>query len=149
MKTLYSKEHTEELVERIKRLTPGHGAQWGKMNVGQMLSHCSATMEVVRDRQKISRAFIGYLIGGMMKKSFYNDKPFPQNGPTHRSFIRTGEHQLEQEREALIAHLRAFNEEGPEKCTRQPHAFFGRMTPGQWASGMYKHTDHHLRQFGV
>mgnify|MGYP001794749648 CR=1 FL=1 len=29
------------------------------------------------------------------------------------------------------------------------HAFFGRMPGQEWAILMYKHLDHHLRQFGA
>jgi hypothetical protein len=38
---------------------------------------------------------------------------------------------------------------GPTVCTNNPHSFFGTMTPEQWSILMYKHLDHHLRQFGV
>jgi LPS sulfotransferase NodH len=38
---------------------------------------------------------------------------------------------------------------GPQGCTKNPHSFFGRLTPQEWATLMYKHLDHHLRQFGV
>jgi hypothetical protein len=31
----------------------------------------------------------------------------------------------------------------------QAHSFFGRLTPEEWATLMYKHLDHHLRQFGA
>ncbi len=149
MNSLFSKEHTEELVGRIQQLTPEHQALWGKMNVGQMLAHCSATMEVVRDQKQIKRIFIGYLLGGLMKKHFYNDAPVKKNGPTHPSFVHTDTHELEAEKERLIQHLRAFQEGGAAKCTKQPHAFFGKLTEEQWAMGMYKHTAHHLEQFGV
>jgi hypothetical protein len=38
---------------------------------------------------------------------------------------------------------------GPQGCTTHPHAFFGSLTPDEWAILMYKHLDHHLRQFGA
>jgi len=31
----------------------------------------------------------------------------------------------------------------------QPHPMFGRMTPVEWQRWGWRHTDHHLRQFGV
>lgn len=149
MYTLFSPDHAEALIARIEQLTPDHQAHWGKMNAGQMIAHCNATMAVVRDQQQIKRVFIGYLLGGLMKSQFYNDKPYGKNGPTHPTFVFTDERELEKEKSVLINHIRAFQQGGPEKCTRQPHAFFGKLTPEQWAMGMYKHTDHHLRQFGV
>ncbi|WP_410479057.1 DUF1569 domain-containing protein [Pedobacter psychrodurus] len=36
----------------------------------------------------------------------------------------------------------------PAKCTRYPQAFFGPLTPEEWALMQWKHFDHHLRQFG-
>jgi hypothetical protein len=39
MKSLFNPADNNELIERIERLTPTTPAQWGKMNVAQMLSH--------------------------------------------------------------------------------------------------------------
>ena len=47
------------------------------------------------------------------------------------------------------ARIARFAEAGPAGCTTHPHSFFGRMTPNEWAVLMYKHVDHHLRQFGA
>ena len=149
MNSLFFKEDVESLVQRIQQLTPEHQALWGKMNVGQMLAHCSTGMEVVRDQKHLKRLFIGYILGGMLKKQFYNDKPFKKSAPTHPYFIHNGVYDLEAEKEHLINHLRAFQEGGIAKCTKQPHTFFGKLTEEQWAMGIYKHTSHHLEQFGV
>ncbi|ASS49196.1 MAG: hypothetical protein A3D31_04295 [Candidatus Fluviicola riflensis] len=149
MNSLFSKEHVEALIERIQQLTPEHQAQWGKMNVSQMLAHCSSTMEVARDQKHLKRMMIGYLLGGLLKKHFYNDSPVKKNNPTHPYFVHTDTNELEVEKEHLINHLRSFQEGGTTKCTKQSHAFFGKLTEEQWAMGMYKHTSHHLEQFGV
>lgn len=57
--------------------------------------------------------------------------------------------EFETEREQLKGKIIAFQKNGPEKCTTHPHAFFGKLTPEQWGRGLYKHLDHHLKQFGV
>lgn len=149
MNSLFSKEQTDEMVERIEQLSAESQAQWGKMNVVQMLAHCSSTMEVARDQKHLKRPLIGYLLGGLLKKHFYNDVPVKRNSPTHPYFIHNEELEFQVEKDRLINHLRSFQSGGAEKCTKQPHAFFGKMTEDQWAMGMYKHTDHHLQQFGV
>ena len=56
---------------------------------------------------------------------------------------------LESERERLCGLIDRFAAAGPGGCTSHPHLFFGRLTPEEWAILMYKHLDHHLRQFGV
>jgi hypothetical protein len=53
------------------------------------------------------------------------------------------------EKEALLELVNKFYASGPAGITKFPHPFFGSFTPDQWGKSMYKHLDHHLRQFGV
>lgn len=149
METLFSKEALDKSIERIQKLQPNQQPLWGKMNPSQMLDHCSETMKVARGQKELKRMFLSYVLGGMMKKSFYNDKPVSKNSPTHKTFIITATSDFEKAKKELIDHLTAFQEGGTEKCTALPHSFFGTLTKEQWGMGMYKHLDHHLQQFGV
>lgn len=63
-------------------------------------------------------------------------------------FIVQDERELEAERARLLGLIDRFAA-GPQACTRHPHSFFGKMQPDEWATLMYKHLDHHLRQFSV
>ena len=56
---------------------------------------------------------------------------------------------FEAAREDLLIAVDRFATGGPAACTQHPHAFFGPLTPNEWAILMYKHADHHLRQFGA
>ena len=56
---------------------------------------------------------------------------------------------LEKNRAALIELLQQVSKAGPEGLTKDPHPFFGIMTTAQWDTLLWKHTDHHLRQFGA
>lgn len=38
---------------------------------------------------------------------------------------------------------------GRSSITCHEHPFFGKMTGEDWGHLMYKHLDHHFRQFGV
>ncbi len=53
------------------------------------------------------------------------------------------------EQHRLSALIDRFAAAGPAGCTTHPHTFFGPLTPQEWAALMYKHLDHHLRQFGA
>ncbi len=149
MKTLFSKQALDKSIDRINQIQADTPALWGKMNATQMLDHCSETMKVARGEKELKRIFLSYVMGSMMKKSFYNDKPIPKNGPTHKDFIITTTSDFEKAKQELIDHLTAFQEGGMDKCTDAPHSFFGTITKEQWGLGMYKHLDHHLQQFGV
>lgn len=45
MKTLYKKDVVDEIINRVNKLSPSTQHQWGKMNVDQMLAHCSVGMQ--------------------------------------------------------------------------------------------------------
>jgi hypothetical protein len=71
------------------------------------------------------------------------------NSPTVEGLAVTDKRDLEIERKRLSGLIDRFVAAGPSGCTKHPHSFFGRLTPDEWAILMYKHLDHHLRQFGV
>lgn len=149
MKTLYQDNAYQEITGRLNMLTPAAQKQWGKMNVAQMLAHCSQPFEVVMDRLHIPRVFIGRILGPLMKKAYVSDKPFGQNDPTAKEFLIHDERDFNTEKANLEKLIKEFHDGGPEKCTSRPHAFFGKLTKEEWGIAMYKHMDHHLRQFGV
>ena len=66
-----------------------------------------------------------------------------------KELVVEDEPDLETERARLCGLVERFAAASPAGCTTHPHAFFGRLTPVEWAVLMYKHLDHHLRQFGV
>jgi hypothetical protein len=45
MKNLFEQTSVEEVKQRIARLRPDSERQWGKMNPGQAIAHCSRAME--------------------------------------------------------------------------------------------------------
>jgi uncharacterized protein DUF1569 len=149
MKSLFEKEAATEILQRIDKLNASSQRQWGKMEVAQMLAHCSAAMEVATGEHPLPRMFIGQILGPIFKSSFYNDKPLTKNGPTDKSFIISDTRDFVKEKSRLKEVVQKFSNGGAEKCTTHPHSFFGKLTPEQWSAGMYKHLDHHLRQFGA
>lgn len=149
MKSLYDNSICEELLNRIDKLSPDTKALWGKMNVTQMLAHCAAGMDMASGRLNIDRVLMGKLIGGFLKSLYTNDKPFSKNSPTAKELVKVDACDFEMEKTNFKKLLQAFSEGGKEKCTTYPHPFFGKLKAEDWGIGIYKHTDHHLRQFGV
>ena len=150
MKNLFEPARAEEVKERLARLRPESARQWGKMSPAQALAHCSTAMEWAVGDRLAPRMFLGRILGGMIKpKVVGNDEPMRRNSPTVPTLVVADERDLAKERERLRALLDRFAAAGPAGCTKHPHSFFGRLTPEEWAILMYKHLDHHLRQFGV
>jgi hypothetical protein len=149
MQNLFQPEAVAEVIARIDKLQPTTQHQWGKMDVAQMMAHCSATLDVACGRVVLPWMFIGRILGPFVRPSFTNDKPFSKNGPTDKKFVIADRRDFAREQEQLKVRVRQFHEGGEGQCTKHPHSFFGPLTPQEWATGMYKHLDHHLRQFGV
>ena len=149
MKNLFQPDAVSDVISRIDILTPTTQRQWGKMDVSQMMAYCSAALEMACGRLNPPRIFIGRLIGPLVKPIYTNEKPFSQNSPTDKKLVIADRRDFAREQEQLRAKIRQFHEGGEAKCTRHPHPFFGALTPADWSRGMYKHLDHHLRQFGA
>jgi len=149
MRNLFIQEDVEEVYERMDDLTISAQRQWGLMNVDQMLAHCSAALEVANGKAFPPRRLIGILLGRLSKSVFTNDKPLPRNMQTDKSFKIVDRRDFTKEKERLKEEINLFYTGGPEHVTKHPHPFYGRLTPMEWSIGMWKHLDHHLRQFDV
>jgi hypothetical protein len=149
MKNLFEHDTVEEVISRIDGLQPASQRQWGKMDVAQMMAHCSRTMDMASGTVNPPRMFIGRLIGPIFRPIFTNEKPFGKNAPTDKELRIADQKDFAREQEQLKEKVRRFHEGGAARCTRHPHPFFGSLAPDAWSRGMYKHLDHHLRQFGA
>jgi hypothetical protein len=149
MKNLLDKEVYNELTARIQKLEPTSNAQWGKMNVAQMMAHVSEAYKVPLSDKPMPRMLIGRLIGWAFKPVLYNDKPWKQNLPTAPNFIIKDERDFNKEQLNLLNLVDTFHTAVAENIGRYPHPMFGKFTTAQWGMAMYKHLNHHLVQFGV
>lgn len=149
MKNLFDKDAYTEIINRINTLTPKNQRQWGKMNVAQMLAHCKEAFKMPLSDKKMPRMFMGLLIGWMIKPKLYNESPWKQNLPTAPNFIIKDERDFEKEKQELIGLINQFHNGSPDNVGRFPHPMFGTFTTAQWGMSMYKHLDHHLKQFNA
>jgi hypothetical protein len=58
-----------------------------------------------------------------------------------RDFVR--------EKERLLGLVERFCRGGASEAEKHIHSFLGRISGEDWGVMMYKHLDHHLRQFGA
>ena len=148
MRHLFEPGTAAEVRARVARVAPTGTRQWGRMSAAQAMQHCARSLEMALGDQRPPRMLVGRVLGPVVKRlALGDDAPLRRNSPTAPSLVVADERELEAERERLLALLDRFVTAGPAGCTTHPHTFFGRMTPGEWAVLMYKHLDHHLRQF--
>lgn len=150
MKNLFESARATELTERIERVRADSPPLWGKMTAPQAMAHCAVAMEWAVGDTVAPRMMIGRVIGPLVRRmAVRDDAPMKKNAPTAPDLRIADERELATEKVRLIRLIERFSTGGRAGCTTNPHSFFGRMKPEEWAVLMYKHVDHHLRQFGA
>ncbi|HEY4874729.1 MAG TPA: DUF1569 domain-containing protein [Puia sp.] len=144
MKSIFDKITRDELVTRINSLNENSTAQWGKMNVSQMMQHCTKWDEMALGKKKYKQSLMGKLFGKMALKDMLKDKPIKKNLPTVPSFKITQNTDVAQEKKKWVKLLEEYEHFSNDGFI---HPFFGAMTKENTGYMVYKHIDHHLRQF--
>ncbi|TAG51281.1 MAG: DUF1569 domain-containing protein [Cytophagales bacterium] len=146
MKTIFDKNIRDKLINRVNSLNENSKAQWGKMNVYQMVKHCILCEEMYLGKTPYKRTFLGFLLGKLaLQQLMKDDKPKKRNSPTKDEFkiIESNGNLLEDKMKwiSLIGEYENYSNQ------TFVHWFFGKMTKEQVGISVYKHIDHHLRQF--
>lgn len=145
-KNLYDDEVFEEILERIRNLSPESSPDWGSMEVGQMLAHCAEVQDVANGKELRGTPFLFKLLGPLIKPLVTSEKPFKKGAQTHPQYVMTDPEDFETQRNRLIDSVRTMRALGRRDYR---HPVFGGMTAEESGWVCYKHLDHHLRQFGV
>ena len=148
MKTVFDNVSRAELLERLNSLNENCKAQWGKMNVYQMMKHCTKWDDMMLGNIKVERMFLGRLFGkAALKNVLKNENDLRKNSPSAPELVikeKAGDITLlKTEWIKRILQYEHFDH------LNFVHPFFGNMTREQVGQLAYKHNDHHLRQFGV
>jgi hypothetical protein len=146
MKSILDKATRDEVISRIHQLNESSNAEWGQMNVYQMVRHCVLCDELYQGKSTHKRSFMGRLFGKAALKNLLSDQPFPKNAPTSKAFkVKDEDGDVEAEKNKWIALIQAYEHYSNDYI----HWFFGKMSKEQLGQFVYKHHDHHLRQFDV
>ncbi len=149
-KNLFNEKESQETIERINGLSPETQAQWGKMNVAQMLAHCNVAYELVyTDKHPKPKGFQKFLIKLFAKNIVVGPKPYKKNMRTSPVFLISDEREFEKEKTRLIDHIQKTQELGATHFDGKESHAFGNLSKKEWNTLFSKHLDHHLGQFGV
>ena len=139
------------LTNRLRSLSPSATARWGSMDVTGMLKHLRLAALMNVDEYKVpsanKRAFQLFPLKHLILYVF----PFPKGAPTAPMLkidSTTGASSFEEERTALLEILERIGT-GLSEGAGPAHPLFGPLSWREWGVATYKHTDHHLKQFGA
>ncbi len=148
--SIFEASTTEQIKLRIDKLNSQSNPLWGKMNAAQMLSHCCVPYQQILGEDKSRpNALIRGIMQLFFKTSMTNEVPYKPSLPTGANFIRNTPHDFETEKKNLLAYITKIQTMGFNELVKIPSPSLGKLTAIQWNNLLYKHIDHHLKQFNV
>jgi len=148
MKNIFNVHDNQELINRINQLEPNSKSVWGIMTVDQMLKHCNDAVLVAFNEKDLNVSFIFKILGKLLKKNVLNSVEFKKNSPTAKEFKYQTNFDFETTKNELIKSITRL-QAGHQAITCMIHPFWGKMNAEDWNNLLWKHLDHHLRQFRV
>ncbi len=145
--TIFNRANFLVIYDRLAKLQPGAKRQWGKMNLVQMLNHLKVATgsgikiyDLKDESSFLTRGIIKFIVLRILKR-------LPKNAKAPEGFKVEMNNPLDFNREkerALIILEKAY----ASVNEAYPHPTFGLMSRAEWGKLIYRHFDHHLRQFG-
>jgi hypothetical protein len=147
---IFTTEVTNAVIQRFETLTPTTQALWGKMNVAQMVAHCNVTYEMMYENiHPKPNAILKFILKLLVKKKVVDETTYPKDSSTAPQFVIKVEKDFQKEKERLIQYMKKTQELGANYFDGRESHSFGSLTKDEWNNMLYKHLDHHLRQFGA
>jgi hypothetical protein len=148
MPTFWDRSTREDLCRRIDRLTPDSRARWGKFTAAQMVAHLNDAMRMAAGELNVAPKNLPIRYFPLKQLILYV-LPFPKSAPTAPELLARCD----------VADLRAeqaeFSRIAERAASKAPsdrwpaHPAFGPLSHKAWGKLVFKHTEHHLKQFGV
>lgn len=147
MPSIWNDADRADLVRRAWSITPDHTAKWGTFTATAMLAHLTDAARMALGDLPVQAKAPAILKWAPVRYLVIHKLPMPKGAPTAPELIaRSSTADLQQEQQALQSLFDALPRRTPLAAT---HPAFGPLTRDDWGALIHKHTDHHLRQFGV
>ena len=147
MKTMHAAADRRSIIERIGRLQPDSQAHWGKFTAPRMVVHLTDAMRMVAGELPVTSKRTPLRFTPLKQLAIYV-LPFPKGVPTAPELLTRVPSAWNAEVETLTGMLDRFGSRSASDAW-PVHPVFGTMSAHAWGVLAYRHTDHHLRQFGV
>ncbi len=141
-----------EFTKKLSELDEHTPPKWGKMSVQQMIEHMSDYVRIANGRTPMKTITAEENIP-KMQAFLGSEKPMRENTPNPLlPDVPPGARHATKEAaiaelEGEIGHFFAVHEKEAGRAT--PNPFFGTLDFDKQVQLLYKHSTHHLRQFGV
>ncbi len=146
MPSLYDSSRRHEVLTRLATLPPDRRPQWGRFTAPQMVAHLHEAYRMYAGDLRIPLRPVP--LRPLVRRLLIHHLPFPKGAPTAPELLARIPSTWDRDVAELSAAIERVRTPA-EGSTLPQHPIFGAMTADDWGVLLYKHTDHHLRQFGV
>lgn len=142
-----------DLVTRLSRLTPDRPRRWGTLTAHEMLCHLGdATAMVLLDRPRVVP--VDTRPRPLRKRlGLWSPLRWPHGLRTSPHYnphtLGSRPSDFDRDRARVVDGLERLGAASADAPLEPAHGFFGAMSVGDWQRWAWKHTEHHLRQFGA
>lgn len=148
MHSILNEGDRAEISSRLRSLSLSSARRWGSMDVASMLQHLRLSTGMALGELPVPSANKRAFQVFPLKQLILYVLPFPKGAPTAPELKPSVAASLEEEREALLELIERIGT-GPRDGAGPAHPLFGPLTWREWGVATYKHTNHHLKQFGA
>lgn len=152
MKTIGDADVLQSLKTRLSALRPESQRRWGTLTPHEVVCHLGDATEMVtlaRPRTVAvplsNRPLVKLIV-------LWSPLPWPRGRPTNPMHnphdLGTRPSDFSRDLARLLAAMDVLAT-APEGSLEPAHGFFGTMSTRDWQRWAYRHTEHHLKQFGI
>jgi hypothetical protein len=147
MKNLLDAAGRQEILSRLDQIPADRRPLWGKMNAAQMVGHITDPLLAAMGEKPIAMRQ-SMLRNALLRHLIIYYMPLPKGARTPPEFVHDGVEDLAKN----VAQFKEVVQRFEAKAAQDrfvPHFLFGDLSNQDYGALMYKHINHHLRQFGA
>ncbi len=149
MKSMWDGRGPLEIRERVAHLRAEQKPAWGAMNAPQMVCHLADSLKMALGELPCASRWLPIRYTPLKQFIIYV-APFPKSAPTAPELLARPPQTWSADVADLQALVDRFAAEGRDPQRAWPdHPAFGHLSRRAWGVLVYRHMDHHLRQFGA
>ena len=148
MPTIFDTDTRVRLLGRIERLSPNTHRQWGKMSPAEMQVHIGDGLRIALGTKHCAPKNGPLKWPPVRWLVIHSLIPWPKGAPTAPELLNPATAAWDADSAQLLADIKVITAHG-EAHDWAPHPAFGKLSGHSWGVLMWRHIDHHLRQFGL
>jgi hypothetical protein len=147
MKSIWQDEAKRELADRVARVAWDAPAQWGRFTAPKMICHLADSLRMAMGDLKVASKHLPIRYPPLKQLIVYV-APFPKGMPTAPELLVRAPQDWAND----VADVQGLLDRAASSRTTDSwpeHPAFGALSKRAWGVLIYRHMDHHLKQFGV